>query len=58
MVAEVGGDLAAETRADNVYGGGVDGKGRRGEQLDQSEGILAYKAGREAVSSPDILKSC
>ena len=55
MVAEVGGDLAAEAGADDVYGGGVDGEGRRGEQLDQSEGILAYKAGREAFSSPDFL---
>ena len=54
----MGGDLAAETRADNVYGGGVDGEGRRGEQLDQSEGILADETAREAFTSPDILKSC
>ena len=54
-VAEVGGDLAAEAGADDVDGGGVDGEGRRGEQLDQAEGVLAHETGREerpSIKSP------
>ena len=43
----MGGDLAAEAGADDVYGGSVDGEGRRGEQLDQSEGILANETARD-----------
>ena len=46
-------DLTAETGADDVHGGRVDGERRRGEQLDQSEGVLADKTARDLHSVPD-----
>ena len=51
-VAEVRGDLAAEAGTDDVDGGHVDGEGRRGEQLDEAEGVLAHETGRPSIHHP------
>ena len=57
VVAEVGGDLAAEAGADDVDGGRVDGEGRRGEQLDEAEGVLAHKTGNNELELQSISDS-
>ena len=43
VVSEVCGDLSAEAGADDVDGGRVDGEGRRRQQLDQVERVLAHE---------------
>ena len=53
MVAEVGGDLATEAWTNDVYGGRVDREGRRGQQLDQFEGILADETARDKFKFQD-----